>query len=230
MSGIMIAVLLAGALAWYHYGKRTRNKGRVNKSILVIGVTGPRASGKSLLGKLFAEKGIDVIDTDHVVHELLAQNKEVAEAVRRRYGNEVFNADGMISRPALSKIIYADAQARKDLEGILHPLTVLECRRRIKELELAGKKAVAVLVPLLFEAGLENEYDLIVAVMVHEPILRERMKVRDKLSDAEVDVHLAAQMPQEEKGRRSHRRIDNSGTIDQTRKQVHDLVDQLDLA
>ncbi|MBY0358607.1 MAG: dephospho-CoA kinase [Candidatus Obscuribacterales bacterium] len=234
MSGIIVAILLASvaAGAWYHYGrgKRAGGKKRVNDSILVIGVTGARASGKSLIGTLFAERGIDVIDTDHLVHELLAQSKEVMAAVRQRFGDGVFSADGVILRPALSNIIYADVKARKDLEAILHPLIVIECRRRIKELALAGKKVVAVLVPLLFEAGLEKEYDLILAVMVDEAILRERMKARDKLNDAEVEVRLAAQMPQEEKGRRAHHRIDNSGTIEQTRENLSGFLAEIGLS
>lgn len=219
------AILLLGALSWYHCCRRAGSR-VVNNSILVIGVTGPRASGKSTVGRFFQGKGVTVIDTDPVVHKLLATNQEVKDAIRRRFGDGVFDAAGEIVRKALSDIIYVDHKAKRDLEQILHPLTVLECRRLIAEEAKAGKRAVAVLVPLLFEAGLEKEYDLIVAVIVNEPILRARMKKRDNLTDAQVDERLAAQLPQEEKARRAHRVIDNSGTEEETGRQVHELLSE----
>ena len=130
-----------------------------------------------------------------------------------------------INRTALGKIVFGDAKARKDLEAIVHPAVVLECRKRIQSLK--DKRIVAVLVPLLFEAGLANEYDEIWTVYTSETVLRQRLSARDRLGEAGINERLAAQWDQKKKASLSHSVIDNSGSPEETRKQVSLLLDKL---
>lgn len=194
----------------------------------VIGVTGTIGSGKSRVGNVLDRLGIPVIDSDIVVHHLFSNDQSMKNAIKSRFGDSVIQyADGVetVNRAALGKIVFADTAARKALENIVHPATIRECQRRIEE--ASKSDLVAVLVPLLFEAGLEKHYDEIWAVYTDQKVLRKRLSARDNLSPDEVDKRLSAQLPQEEKVSRSKETINNSGTPEETEKQVIDLVNKV---
>lgn len=197
---------------------------------MVIGITGTIGSGKSAVGKILSDYGVPVIDTDQIVHSLLAQAGPVKTAVIDRFGNDILDSsanEGQIDRIKLGRLVFGSEQARKDLETIVHPAVILECRRLTSVLANQGQPVVAVLVPLLFEANVTGEYDEIWTVISSDQILRRRLKERDRLTDQEIDSRLAAQWTQERKAAASHRVIDNSGHLDDTSKQVRVLVDKL---
>lgn len=169
-----------------------------------------------------------MIDTDRIVHDLLEGDHAVIAAITDRFGKDITRSlEGRttIDRTRLGRLVFADPAARRDLERIVHPATILECRRRIDALASSG--LVAVLVPLLFEAGLESEYDEIWTVFTDEKSLKRRIMERDGLSGEDTDRRLAAQLSQAEKISRSRHTIDNSGTKENTRKQVEALVEKL---
>lgn len=189
----------------------------------VIGITGTIGSGKSTVGNILRDLNIPVIDTDHVVHQLLSESGLTRQLVADRFGASVVAADGSIDRIALGKVVFSDLKARKDLEAIVHPAVGIEMKRLI-----AGYltyPVVAVLVPLLFEAGLERSFHEVWAITTKEKILQERLKSRDGLSDEQIKQRLAAQMPQYQKAARSHHVIDNSGSIESTRQQIKRLLE-----
>ncbi|HMY02076.1 MAG TPA: dephospho-CoA kinase, partial [Candidatus Obscuribacter sp.] len=136
-----------------------------------------------------------------------------------------------VDRKALGALVFSDPQKRRNLEAILHPNVILNCRKRVKDLSESGSSSrfplVAILVPLLFEAKLEKEYDEIWSVFTEESVLRQRLGERDKLSQAEIENRLAAQLPQSEKARRAGQVIDNSGTPDETERQVNLLLEKM---
>ena len=215
-------LLLAGlfARACYHKWGWTRTGARVGTK--VIGITGTIASGKSLVGKLLEKMGLPVIDTDHVAHDVLKNDDEVKEALRKRFGHGIFGSDGFVNRKALGAIIFSDDAARRDLDKIVHPAVIKACRQRVYS--LGSIPVVYLLVPLLFEAGLEDQYDEIWTVIASPEVVRERLKKRDGLTDQEAEKRIAAQYPQAEKARRSDHVIDNSGTEDDTKRQVDFLL------
>lgn len=188
----------------------------------IIGVTGIIGSGKSLVGKILEDLSVPVIDTDKVVHYLLSADTPTRQSVIERFGETIRMPDGTIDRRALGKIVFSDATARKELESIVHPAVRAECKRQISELNDA--RMVAVLVPLLFEAGLAKEYDEIWSVFAEEDVLRARLKQRDKMTDEELNRRIGAQWSQAKKAELAHRVIDNSATPAETRKQVETLV------
>lgn len=190
----------------------------------IIAITGTIGSGKSMVGRILEEVGVPVIDTDKIVHHLLTQDTPTRKAVVERFGTEVQAEDGAIDRRKLGPIVFKDPAARKELEAMVHPAVILECRRRVQE--LAGKPLAALLVPLLFEAGLGNEYDESWTVFTTETVLRDRLKRRDGLTDQQIDQRLAAQWSQDKKAQLSHRVIDNSGSAETTRKFVETLVEK----
>lgn len=180
----------------------------------ILGITGVIGSGKSLVGRILEDAGEPVIDTDKVVHELLTNDTPTRAAVVERFGKDVQREDGAIDRPKLARIVFANFEDRKALEAIVHPSVRAECRRRIDA--MPDEDVVAVLVPLLFEAGIEEAYDIIWTVVTELPILRERLRNRDQLTDEQIDARLAAQWPQEQKRTLADTVIDNSGTIADT--------------
>lgn len=193
----------------------------------VIGITGTIGSGKSLVGNILQEKNIPVIDTDQIVHKLLTSETEVRSAVIERFSASI--ADGTtsdaIDRKKLGALVFKDEHARKDLESIVHPAVRLECESEIERLK--GNPIIAVLVPLLFEAGLQDKYDEVWTVIASEPVILQRLELRDHLDDAEIKRRLKAQWSQERKCSSSDRIIDNSGTVEQTRKQVECALSEL---
>ncbi len=189
-------------------------------SPFVIGITGTISSGKSLVGMLLGKKGIPVFDSDLIVHELLSSDTPTRKAVVERFGQNIVDAEknGAVDRARLGQLVFADSTARKDLEAIVHPAVIQECRRRINE--HPENAVVAVLAPLLFEAGLKNEYNEIWAITTDLTTLKQRLRERDQLSDSEAERRLAAQWSQERKASMSDVVIDNSGTPEETEQQV----------
>jgi dephospho-CoA kinase len=196
----------------------------VDKTPKILAVTGTIGSGKSLVGRILEELGVPVTDTDQIVHHLLTKDTPTRKAVVERFGVEVQAADGAIDRRKLGPIVFKDPAARKDLEAIVHPAVILECRRRFQA--MSGQPLVAVLVPLLFEAKLGNEYDESWTVITNEAILRERLKKRDNLTDQQIDQRLSAQWSQERKAQHANHIIDNSGAPAETKRQVQMLIER----
>jgi dephospho-CoA kinase len=201
--------------------------------LTTIGITGTIGSGKSTVGTILKELSIPVIDSDEIVHNLLATSAEVQDLVVERFGPGVIiskpgSSAHQIDRKALGRIIFKDPAGRADLEKILHP-RVRDAFRR--QLEQFGKdpsiKLVGCLVPLLFEAGLRSEYDQTWAVVTDDTVLKDRLKKREGFSLLELEQRLAAQWPQEKKSALADKVINNSGDLEETRKQVLDLVNQL---
>jgi dephospho-CoA kinase len=192
---------------------------------MVVGITGTIGSGKSLVGDLLRKRAFTVIDTDELVHDLFGSDAGLQRAIADRFGREVVTNTGSIDRNKLGEIVFNDSEARKDLEAIVHPAVVQRCDQMIDEHD--KDKVLFFLVPLLFEAGLVDRYDEIWTVLTDEPVLKQRLMQRTGLSAADVDKRISAQMPQKEKAARSHKIIDNSGTRDDTDRQVADLVKSL---
>ncbi|MBX3137937.1 dephospho-CoA kinase, partial [Candidatus Obscuribacterales bacterium] len=150
-------------------------------------------------------------------------------AIRNRFGDSVIvshNGKEKVYRAALGQIVFKDTDARKALEAIVHPATIAECRRQIAKAS-ERSDVVAVLVPLLFEANLEEQYDEIWAIYADAETLKKRIQQRDQLSMQDVDRRIAAQLPQEEKVSRADYSVDNSGTLEETAKQVEELITRL---
>jgi dephospho-CoA kinase len=133
----------------------------------------------------------------------------------------VFLPDGSLNRAELAQKVFADSDARRLLESIIHP------RVREREIELIeqhrGAPLVVLEIPLLFESGAQDLCDEVLVVTIDEVQRRARLKESRGMTDEQIDARLAAQLPQEEKLRRATRHIDNSGTREQTRAAVVEL-------
>ncbi len=204
-----------------------------NNAVFNIGVTGTIGSGKSAVGRILESLGVPVIDTDKVVHQLLDHDQQVQDLIAERFGKTIListadDAQPRVDRKALGVWVFKDFEARKDLEAIIHPRVRRECRRLFEEYACKDNvKAVATLVPLLFESSNQPVYDAVWTVIAEESVLRERLKDRDHLSSDEITNRLAAQFSQEKKASLSARVIDNSTDLEHTRRQVESCLKEL---
>ena len=186
-----------------------------------VGLTGGIGSGKSMVADLFAKRGVAVIDTDEIAHELTRPGGEAIEAIRTAFGASSIGADGALDRDGMRKLVFGDAAARKSLEGILHPLIRKESARR----SARTRSPYAILVvPLLVEGGVDrSRYSRVLVVDCSEEQQVERAMRRSGLSEKEVRAILAAQATREQRLARADDVIDNSGTPGALERQVSHL-------
>ncbi len=188
-----------------------------------IGLTGSIASGKSSAGRLLAARGLPVLDADLFAREALAPGTAGARAVLARYGPAVQGPESdSIDRAALGRIVFHDSSERRWLEQLVHPLV----RDRFDaELErLATEPAVVLMIPLLFEAGLEPLCSEIWLVDCDESQQRQRLMARDQLSAEDAEARIAAQWPLARKRPLADGLLDNRGTPEALAEQVQRLV------
>jgi len=200
----------------------------------VVGLTGGIGSGKSTVGALLAGLGAVVIDADAIVHELQAPGSPMVRAIARALGPDVVDEHGALDRQAVARKVFADPAARKKLTDIVHPPTIAEMGRRLAEARAAGVEVVVLDIPLLLEgrkagagSGALFDYDAVVLAYAPEEIQIERAAARAGASRADVEARVRAQLPIEEKRAMADYVIDNSGTREETERQVRALWKEL---
>ncbi|PTQ53163.1 MAG: Dephospho-CoA kinase [Brockia lithotrophica] len=197
--------------------------------MLRVALTGGIAAGKSTVGRILAERGFPVLDADVVAREVLRPGEPLLESVVRRFGPEILLPDGTVDRRRLGALVFSDDAARRALEGLLHP----EIRRRIRaRLEALGRAsppppAAVVLVPLLFEAAWESDFDWIATVEVPREVQLRRLLARDGLVEEEARARIRAQLSPEERIARAHVFFENGGTLEDLVRQVDAFVSAL---
>jgi len=191
--------------------------------MLIIGLTGGIGSGKSTVAKWFQEQGVAVMDADKIVHNLLKTDELTISSLRQKFGPDIFNEDGQISRPKLGAVVFSQEKVRKWLEEIIHPRVLEWMKEESEALRKTGAKICVWDVPLLFETGFEKSVDQVWVVWVPGDQQIKRVQERDNLNKSEVEARIAAQGSLEEKCKRADVVIDNSGTELETRRQLDDL-------
>ena len=176
-----------------------------------IGLTGGIASGKSSVGRLLEARGWPVLDADHYARDALAPNTAASQAVAKRFGATIGSAADL-DRKSLGRIVFRDAEERRWLETLVHP----HVRDRFQqELERHSQAPVVVLmIPLLFETGLETLCSEVWLVDCEPHQQLERLMLRSGLNEADAQARLAAQWPLSRKRPLADRVIDNRGSAD----------------
>lgn len=191
-----------------------------NQKVLRVGLTGGIACGKSFVAEQFAQLEIPVIDTDEIARQVVAPGQPGLEAIRTEFGPDVLMPSGELDRNALRSRVFTDGTDRRRLEAILHP--------RIRDIAversatLGGPYQIMV-VPLLIETDFQQLVDRILVVDCPESLQRERLIARDDEDAGQVDRIMSAQLNRKERLRSANDVIDNTGTREQTRRQVEAL-------
>ncbi|MDH5233506.1 MAG: dephospho-CoA kinase [Gemmatimonadota bacterium] len=181
--------------------------------MLMVGLTGNIAAGKSAVADRLAALGVTVIDADVLAREAVRPGTRALRRIVDRWGVQVLAADGSLDRAALRRIVFADASERAALDAIVHPEVARLREAHVADARARGDRLVVCDIPLLFETGLESRMDRVVLVDApHE--VRLRRLVRDRgLSEAEAGAMMAAQMSAERKRRGAHHVIENDGAL-----------------
>lgn len=186
-----------------------------------VGLTGGIGSGKSTVAGLFARLGVNVIDTDEIAHELTRPGGEAIAPIRAAFGAEAVAADGSLDRVRMRRLAFGDAQKRKRLEAILHPLIRAESNRRI---EGAASPYAILVIPLLVESGVDRSRTVRVLVVdCPEAGQLERVMRRSGLPEAEVRAILSSQATREQRLAAADDVIDNSGAPEALEGQISRL-------
>lgn len=188
----------------------------------VIGIVGGIGSGKSAAARAFEKLGCVVSDSDQAVREVLAR-PEVAEELASWWGRGVLDDAGKVDRKRVAEIVFEDEYQRRRLEGLVHPLVRESREDLIAKAREQGAKGVVVDAPLLFEAGVDSECDAVVFVETPRSVRLERVKSRG-WDAQELDRRENAQMPLEEKRRRSDHVLVNHGALDELESRVANLL------
>lgn len=187
---------------------------------MVIGITGAYGSGKSTVLEIFRRRGARVLSADEIVGELL-EGEAAGRAIREAFGGGVFDRAGRVDRPKLADRVFSSPAERRRLEAILHPPVMERIRRAAGA--LGEGEILAVEVPLLFEAGRADLFDRVVCVRASPGAIRRRLAGRG-VGEGEVSRRLAAQMPMEEKEKRSDFVVDNETSPAEVERQVDDFL------
>jgi dephospho-CoA kinase len=194
--------------------------------MLRVALTGGIGTGKSYVARRFEEAGVPVVDADRVARDVVEPGTSALAAIVRRFGPHVANDDGTLSRPRLASIVFSDAAARRDLEAIVHPEVRREIDTFFAQLPPGVLFAVAD-IPLLFETGRAQDFDLVVVAACPPEMQVARVMARDGATQEAARRRIAAQLPIEQKVERADLVIDTSGTFADTDRAVDDVLARL---
>jgi dephospho-CoA kinase len=194
--------------------------------VKLVGLTGGVGSGKSTVAEMMRELGAEVVDADQATHAVYEPGSPGFDAVVREFG-EGYVDGGHIDRSRLGELVFRDADARRRLNSIVHPLVRDWMAQRTAEAAERGAEVVVQDVPLLFENGLERLFSTVVLVYVPEEVQIERLVSGRGFTLERARSMIAAQMPIENKRGLAHHVINNSGTREETLAQVKAIWKQL---
>jgi dephospho-CoA kinase len=198
--------------------------------MILVGLTGGVATGKSTVAKMFKQCGVIVIDADELAREVVRPGKPAWRAIVNTFGKTVLTADRTIDRQALGAIVFGNRAKLRRLEGIIHPRVAREQARLTKQAARNDPKAVVIYdVPLLFEVGIDKRVDTIIVVTAGRETQIARLKKRNGLSRAEAIRRIRSQMPLAKKIRRADHVLHGTLSRPSLRRQVGRLLKSLRL-
>lgn len=192
---------------------------------MILGLTGTLGSGKSTVSGMLRDKGARIICADEIAREVVAPGTQALQEIVAAFGPEVLAPDRSLDRKALAARVFNDSSALRQLEAIIHP------RVRDRELQLIetyrSSPLIILDIPLLFESGADALCDAVAVVTVDEDTRLQRLTTQRGMNPGDARRRIAAQMPQEEKVRRATHVINNSGSLQETERQVDRLLEEI---
>lgn len=190
----------------------------------LVGLTGGIGSGKSTVAARFAERGCAIIDADRVAREVVEPGEAALDEIVARFGDAVRRSDGSLDRAALAGIVFADPEARADLERITHPRVAARMAERIADLasraDASAHQLVVVDHPLLVETGQAGRFDAVVVVLASEPVRLQRLADERGMDLADARARIRAQAGDDERRAVATHVIDNEGDLASLNAQV----------
>ena len=192
-----------------------------------VALTGGIATGKSHVRARFEQRGIATIDADVLAREAVAPGSPGRDAVFRRFGDVVRDSSGGLDRKRLAAIVFSDPQARRDLEGIIHPYVRDVMNNWFASLDPTSHPFAIADNPLLFEGGREGEFDAVIVAACEPSTQLRRLMHRDGLAEEEARQRIDAQWPLADKIAKADFVIRTDGTIEDTDRRVDEVLGHL---
>lgn len=207
--------------------------------MLKVGLTGGIASGKSVVGEMFVARGAHLIQADAIAHQLMQPGEAVYREVVRHFGEGILNPDGTVNRARLAEVAFGQEGNKssrvQELNQIVHPAVIEKQDEWMEEVGRKNPRGIALVeAALILEAGSAKHFDRLVVVTCRpeQRVQRwaARLRVDEETARREVTRRMAAQFPDEEKIKAADYVIDNSGSLDETRRRVGEVYRELKLA
>ncbi|HUU09232.1 MAG TPA: dephospho-CoA kinase [Phycisphaerae bacterium] len=189
----------------------------------VIGLVGGIGAGKSLVAAQLAQLGCAVVDADRIAHEVLAE-PAVRQAVRDRFGGEVFDAAGEVDRGRLAERVFADADSRRALEALVHPEICCRARQAVEAARAGGARAVVLDAALILEKGLDSLCDVVLYIKVPAQVRQRRVEGARGWAPSEIARREAFQVSLKTKQQRADYTVDNSASPEHTCEQIRAIL------
>ncbi len=191
---------------------------------LVIGLTGSIATGKSTVSEMFRELNIPVVDADLIAREVVEKGKPAYNQVVKYFGKDILQSDGEFDRKKLGNIVFNDDKKREKLNSIVHPAIREEMIRQREAYKSSKVPCVVLDIPLLYESDLIDYVDKVIVSYVTEEIQLERLVKRDQSSVDEARSRINSQISIDKKKMLADAIIDNTGTRENSRQQLENLL------
>ena len=193
--------------------------------MIIIGLTGSIAMGKSETAKMFRSLDVPVFDADEAVHGLYAKNGDAVDPVARRFPPAI--VDGAVDRAKLAELVLNDKQALRDLEALVHPLVQVKRQEFVDHARAAGRPLIVLDIPLLFETNAQGGVDKVVVVSAPADVQRERALERPGMTEEKFEAILRKQVPDQDKRAQADFIVDSSKGLDAAHAKVMDIVQTL---
>ena len=194
---------------------------------MILGLTGSIASGKSTVSKMICEFGIPIVDADVIAKQVVEVGQVAYQKIIETFGPKILLENGEINRPALGAIIFNNPERREELNKIVHPEVRKVMLQQSKRLLDEGHRIVILDIPLLFESKLTSLVEKTIVVYVDEENQIKRLMERNKLSEEDAMARITSQIPVSEKVKLADYVIDNNGDLEDTKRQVKDLLNKI---
>jgi dephospho-CoA kinase len=196
--------------------------------MLIVGLTGGVASGKSVVSQILKEEGAYLVDADQIARELVQPRTPTWKELIKAFGKEILQKDGSIDRKKLAAKIFSDPEQRGQLNRILHPRIKKEMGRRLKAIGQKDPEAIVVIdAPLLIETGDHREMDEVIVVLSTEEQQIERLKERHGVNREEARRIIASQIATEERLKVADLVIRNEGSLEETVRRAREVFQEL---
>lgn len=196
--------------------------------MLLVGLTGGIASGKSIVTRVLRDLGANVIDADRIVHDLLSNGQDAHREVIGHFGPAIEAPDGTLDRRKLGEIVFNDREERVWLNRCIHPRVFEAYQQQVKRIGERDPGAIVVMdAALLIETGYHKRLDRLIVVYASEEEQLRRLMERDRFTEAQARARIRSQMPLQEKRGYADYIIENTGTKEETERQAREVFERL---
>ncbi len=195
--------------------------------MVVIGLTGGIASGKSTISNMLMDMEIPVIDADVIARDVVKPETDTLKRLVQKFGEDILNIDGTLNRKELSNIVFNDRESLKQLNLIIHPAIKNAIMNKLNEYKKSKEKYCVVDAALLIEANFIDIVDCVILVYVNRKTQVERLMNRDKISMEEAERKIDSQMSLDEKMKYADYLVDNNNDVENTRLQLKSIIKEI---